>query len=107
MKIEADEKRAPVPGDFGDVGSDRRLHVSPKVFGVVRSIGALTAEALYDAANDNPKVLANMLDWSPEQVKVAVLDLQSEIAKVRPSYFEQPLEDPQSFRFGAMPPRRK
>lgn len=105
MLIQPDAEMTVTEGDFGDVKKDQTLHVAPRVFGVLRSLGARTAESLYDQAAENPQLIADALQWSKDDLAEALADLRSEITKVKPDYFDKELVPPSRFGLGARPPR--
>mgnify|MGYP005856446473 CR=1 FL=1 len=105
MRIQPDASMTVTEGDFGDVGNDHELHVAPGVFGLLQTLGARTAESLYDQAAENPELIADALNWSADEIAAAVVDLRAEIARVRPGYFDTELAPTERFGRGALPPR--
>ncbi len=105
MKLNLEQDKTLIVGDFGDVGKDNTLHVSVEVFSMARTLGARTAEALYDMVNTSPDVVGKILNWSDEQVQAAAQNLEIEITKVRPQYFSRKRANTKQVHFGALPPR--
>ena len=103
MKIMFDPEIPVTPGDFGDVVGET-FHAPAEFRNVFKSLGIRNAETLLDFAVSSPEDIADLTNWSVQDVSKAADLLITELKQYMPQYFEVRILSTDKFGFGAAPP---